>query len=490
MTVHHQESDVLVIGGGPAGSTMASFLRKKGHTVTVLERNRFPREHVGESMLPFCYRVFEDLGVLDEMKERFVRKPGVRFIDVDGTTNTAWCFNRHITDESNLSFQVIRSEFDDLLLRHSQSLGADVRQETRVVDVTLAGEDGDDGTNGNGNGDGDGDDRSIVTAQRADGTTETHSVRFVVDASGRDTFLSNRMGTKTAHKELERTALSSTNWKGAKFEDTLEQGLIQIVYLGGEKQGWIWCIPLGTDRVSVGVVMNTAYYRAQRARLREAGVEDWRPALYHEELQAAPYTRDILADAEMVGGLNVNGDYSYVCHQKWGDNFALVGDASAFIDPIFSTGVYMAMKSSQIVSNAVDQRLREGVESTEGVFKESYESVTGAYDLIDKLIRLFYTPEAINFAQLATADKAFADFDHYRNAMGVYHFLISGDYFERPDYYDEVIETLRDGKMFHRYRKTIIDRPTLNTTSCDVPTDVAFHEGLRKHEPRRQREGI
>jgi flavin-dependent dehydrogenase len=468
------ESDVLVIGGGPAGSTMASFLAKKGHSVTVLERERFPREHVGESMLPFCYRVFEELGILDEMKSRFVRKPGVRFIDVDGTTNTAWCFNRHITDESNLSFQVIRSEFDDVLLRHSESLGATVHEETRVVDVEL----------------GEGDDRSVVTATRADGSTVTFGARFVVDASGRDTFMSNRLGTKTAHKELERTALSCTNWKGAVFKDTLEQGLIQIVYLGGEKQGWIWCIPLGTDRLSVGVVMNTAYYRQQRARLKAAGVDDWRRALYLEEIDTAPFTREILAGAEMVGQLQVNGDYSYVCHQKWGDNFALVGDASAFIDPIFSTGVFMAMKSSSIVSNAVDARLREGVEASERVFKESYEKVTGAYDLIDKLIRLFYTPEVVNFAQLATADKAFEDFDHYRNAMGVYHFLISGDYFERPDYYDEFIELLRDDKTFHRYRKTIIDRPTLNSTSCDVPHDVAFHEGLRQHEPRREREGI
>jgi flavin-dependent dehydrogenase len=468
------ESDVLVIGGGPAGSTMASFLAKKGHSVTVLERARFPREHVGESMLPFCYRVFEELGILEEMKSRFVRKPGVRFIDVDGTTNTAWCFNRHITDESNLSFQVVRSEFDDVLLRHSESLGARVFEETRVVNVEL----------------GEGDERSVVTASQANGTTTTFGARFVVDASGRDTFMSNRLGTKTAHKELERTALSCTNWKGAAFRDTLEQGLIQIVYLGGEKQGWIWCIPLGTDRISVGVVMNTAYYRAQRARLKAAGVDDWQRALYLEEIDTAPFTREILADAEMAGNLQVNGDYSYVCHQKWGENFALVGDASAFIDPIFSTGVFMAMKSSSIVSNAVDARLREGAEAAERVFKESYEKVTGAYDLIDKLIRLFYTPEVVNFAQLATADKAFEDFDHYRNAMGVYHFLISGDYFERPDYYDEFIELLREDKTFNRYRKTIIDRPTLNTTSCDVPHDVAFHEGLKLHEPRREREGI
>jgi flavin-dependent dehydrogenase len=478
---HDQESDVVVIGGGPAGSTMASFLTKKGHAVTLLERARFPREHVGESMLPFCYHVFEELGVLETMKERFVRKPGVRFIDTDGSTNTAWCFNRHITDESNLSFQVIRSEFDDVLLRHSESLGTTVHEGQRVVDVDLVDVD---------LGNVDLGERCTVTATDDDGATRTFTSRFVVDASGRDTFLSNRMKTKTAHKELERTALSCSYWKGATFKDTLDEGLIQIVYLGGDKQGWIWCIPLGTDRVSVGVVMNTRYYREQRAKLRAEGIEDWRQALYLQELEAAPFTRDILAGAEMKVGLQVNGDYSYVCHEKWGDNFALVGDSSAFIDPIFSTGVYMAMKSARIASDAVDLRLREGVEASEVAFKDAYESITGAYNLIDKLIRLFYTPDVVNFAQLSSAGKAFEDFDHYRNAMGVYHFLIAGDFFERNAHYDGFVESLRQRKTFDRYKKTVIDRPTLNTTSCDVPHDVAFHDGLKLHEPRREQEEI
>jgi flavin-dependent dehydrogenase len=465
-------SDVVVIGGGPAGSTMASFLAKKGHEVTVLERERFPREHVGESMLPFCFGLFSELGVLDEMKERFVRKPGVRFIDVDGTTNTAWCFRHHIADESALSFQVIRSEFDQLLLDHSASLGATVNEGTRVTNVDLT------------------DDGALVTAIGGDGEQRRHAARFVVDASGRETFLSNRLGTKTAHKELERTALSCSYWKGALFKDTLEEGLIQIVYLGGEKQGWIWCIPLGNDRLSVGVVMNTAYYLAQRSVLKEDETPDWRMALYLQELAASPFTRDILADAHMERDLMVNGDYSYVCHRKWGDNFALVGDASAFIDPIFSTGVFMAMNSSRIASEAVHVRLTEGAAAAQSAFTSAYESIVGAYDLIDKLIRLFYTPEAINFAQLGSAGEAFSDFDHYKTAMGVYHFLIAGDFYEQSARYSDFVEALREPKTLRRYKERVLHSPALNAASCGIPHEVAFHDGLRKHEPRRDRDRI
>jgi len=467
-----ESSDVVVIGGGPAGSTMASFLTMKGHDVVVLERDRFPREHVGESMLPFCYRLFQELGILEQMEERFVRKPGVRFIDTDGATNTAWCFAHHIPDESALSFQVIRSEFDQVLLDHSASLGATVHQEMRVKDVDI------------------GDDGVLVTALDRAGDEHGFPARFVVDASGRETFLSNRLGTKTAHKELERTALSCSYWKGAHFKGTLEQGLIQIVYLGGEKQGWIWCIPLGTDRLSVGVVMNTAYYRAQRAVLREQGHEDWRLALYLQEIQDSPFTREVLADAHMERDLMVNGDYSYVCHQKWGDRFALVGDASAFIDPIFSTGVFMAMNSSRIASEAVHTWLEKGPGEAAPAFEEAYRSIVGAYELIDKLIRLFYTPEAINFAQLGSAGDAFTDFDHYRDAMAVYHFMIAGDFYEQADRYSGFIDDLRDPTVFRRYKRTVLERPSLNAVSCDVPPEVAFHDGLRKHEPRRDRDRI
>ena len=160
--------DVIVIGGGPAGSTAASFLAKHGRSVTVLEKEQFPREHVGESLLPFCYRTFQELGVLDAMKALFVRKPTVRFVTPDGTRSTNWCFNHVIKDESFLSFQVDRKVFDVVLLDNSRRLGAEVREQTRVNEVAF------DTAR----------DAVVVTATGPDGETQTHQGRFLNDASG------------------------------------------------------------------------------------------------------------------------------------------------------------------------------------------------------------------------------------------------------------------------------------------------------------------
>ncbi|HUG09060.1 MAG TPA: NAD(P)/FAD-dependent oxidoreductase [Acidimicrobiia bacterium] len=468
------QTDVVVVGGGPAGSTVASFLARKGHSVTVFEKEVFPRDHVGESMLPFCYHIFKELGVLEEMEDRFVRKPGVRFLDTDGVTSTTFCFGHKIEGPSHLSFQVIRAEMDELLLDHSADEGAEVFEGASVREVDLAGPAG----------------AAVVRFTGRDGGESEITTRFVIDASGRSTFLANRMKTKTAHKELERTAIHA-HWTNTRYLGGLQEGMIQIVYTGGEKQGWIWVIPLGRDRLSVGLVMNTSFYQSQRRRLKDEGISDWKQELYLREVMLSPFVQEVLHEAEQMMGVTVEGDYSYTVDSKWGHNYALVGDASAFIDPIFSSGVYLAMQSARDLSEAVDIRLSKGVEAGAEAMTQTYDRIVGAYALVDKLIRLFYTPNVLNFAQLGSAADAFEDYDHYANAIGLQHFLLAGDFFEQANKYSDFVDGLRDPRYFDMYQNLVMKRPSFQADgSCGMSPAAIFPPKLAEHEARRAALGI
>jgi flavin-dependent dehydrogenase len=445
--------DVIVVGGGPAGSTAAALLARAGRSVLLLEREAFPRDHVGESLLPFCYRLFDDLGVRPQMDRTFVRKPGVRFIDPTGTTATTWCFSHVLGDETYLSYQVNRADFDTMLLDNTRRLGAEVRERTRVTDVDLT----------------DPDAISVETVDH-EGIEELQSARFLIDASGRDALIASKHGWRKPRAELDRTALWS-HWEDATLRGGLEEGLSIIVYVGEEKKGWIWAFPLSPTRITAGVVLQNSYIREQRRSLQARNAEDWKQELVMQELYYSPFVKTLLDGTTQAMPIMTNGNYSYEVQNHFGENYAMIGDARGFIDPIFSSGVFLSMKTAYLVSDAVETRLVEGREAGLDRLEQSYERVTGAYGFVHRMIRLFYNPHAVTWAEVGAEREIHKA---HESAMAAGHFMLSGDFFENHERYSEFLRLLGDPKMFKRYKAFVIDRAAYADTSCHEPPRVVF----------------
>lgn len=427
---------IIVIGGGPSGSSAASFLAKMGHDVLVLEKEKFPRPHVGESLIPFTYELFEELGLLEEMKATYNRKPGVKFTSSDGSNSTTWYFDKIIDGPSSLSFHVERAFFDDLLLKKSRSWGAKVIEEATVTEVDLDLPDN----------------MACVTVTDKAGQLNRHYARFVVDASGQSTFLANKFRDKSNYEGLNRVALN-THWFNPKYSPELEEGCIEIIHLGGEKLGWIWAIPLSADRLSVGVVMSADYFKAQR-KLHK-GDANMLEKIYHGELLQSKAISDILKDATQDESVNAHGDYSYYTETKYGNNFAVIGDASAFLDPIFSSGIYVGMVSAKLVSEEIDNMLKTGLapKETLGI---AYNNIKGGYDLVEKLIRTFYDPNAISLSNLNKVKDV--DYEKFHAAYTIYHYILAGDFFSNPKKYNKVIDMLKDSEKLEKFRNFIHSR--------------------------------
>jgi len=441
--------DILIIGGGPAGSTAGTLLAREGHQVTLLEKARFPREHVGESLLPFCFELFQSLGVLDQFKSMFVRKPSVRFLSCDGTSATNWCFNEVIKDDSFLSFHVDRKIFDERLLNNARTHGVDVQEETKVTNVRF-----DEAA-----------DCVEVTSRQGNGGSQKQRARFLIDASGRSSFLASSNGWRVPNQGFERTAIW-THWSDVrKMTHGLEQGSALIIYLGGEKRGWIWVFPLSDGHVTAGVVMETAYLQSQKQELLNQGVQNWQRELYRQELMESAVSRKILADAKEVRPVMVEGDYSYNSTQNYGRRFALVGDANRFVDPIFSSGVYLSMKSAQLTASALDTMLQKGNLDNNAGLQAAYRKINGAYGFVHDLISLFYNPHATSFAD---AGAAFTDHEDHRNAMAAGHYILAGDFFENHEKYRLFLKTLSNSRKFEMYRNLVIDPRSSKKEGCKL----------------------
>jgi flavin-dependent dehydrogenase len=442
--------DVLVIGGGPAGSTAATLLTRAGFSVTLFEAASFPRIHVGESLLPFCHGLFARLGVLDQMAAYFVRKPGVRFVSRDGSTATDWCFAHVIHDESYLAFQVDRAWFDKMLLDNARKEGAAVLEQTRVEDVSLDDPDG----------------LVRVRTAGAGGRVGRYQGRFLIDASGREGLLSRLLKCRQPHPDLRRTALWN-HWRvPGSLGQGLEQGMSVIVYLGGGDRGWAWVFPLTRDRLTVGVVLDTETLR--RAK-REAQGGDWQQQVYLRAVERSPYLAQLLAGAEAAMHLRVEGDYSYHSTHKYGERYAMVGDAAQFIDPIFSSGVYLAMNSAALLAPALGRYLRG--DRTDPL-ADAYAQINGAYNVIHKLINLYYNPSALPFSDAAPVFDS--EFEQHRQVIAAAHFLLSGDFFQNPRKYDEFLTFMAENKAFGKFKTFVIDRKAFRSSACVDPGVAIF----------------
>lgn len=424
--------DVIIIGGGPSGSTSATILAEKGFKVLVLEKESFPREHVGESLVPLSYDILKRQGLIDELNKIGTRKPGVNFVDKDGINQSLWCFKKVIKDEGYLTFHVIRSAFDKLLLDNSKKKGAEVREQYNVKNVIL-----------------DRPDKIVeVHAMNVEGIQEKFESKFIIDASGQNTFLGRKLGIKKSYTDLDRVAVWS-HWTNTEFDSVLREGVIKIVYLGGEKKGWMWVIPISKEHLSIGVVINNSYVKEKKQQLQNS--KDWKQDFYLGELAESYLYKGMLKNAKMEHKVAMAGDYSYYCEKKFGDNYALVGDAGAFLDPIFSSGIYVGMHSAELVADAIEAKFK-GKGNQEMI--NAFTKIEGAVKLLEKFIRLFYTPETLNFSSLGDPENVHL-FKKFEGAYAIFHYLLAGDFFNNYEKYSDFIDMIRDKKTMAKFENLI-----------------------------------
>jgi 2-polyprenyl-6-methoxyphenol hydroxylase-like FAD-dependent oxidoreductase len=325
---HH--CDVLVIGGGPAGSTAATLLAEKGHRVTLLEKAHHPRFHIGESLLPANLPLFEKLGVRAEIEAIGMQKWGAEFVSPWHEHRQTFEFADAWDKSMPLAYQVRRSEFDEILIRNAARKGADVIEGCRVREVEFLPND----------------EGALVRAEHEDGRSETWQCRFLIDASGRDTFLGNRFKAKQRNPRHNSAALYG-HFKGARRNAGKQEGHISIFWF---EHGWFWFIPLADGATSVGAVIWPSHLKTRQTPVRD---------FFLGLIATCPALAARLKDAELVSEVDATGNFSYSCDRSHGASYLLLGDAYAFIDPVFSSGVMLAMNSAFEGAEAVDTCLRQ-----------------------------------------------------------------------------------------------------------------------------------
>lgn len=365
-------TDVIVIGGGPSGSATSTLLAQRGHRVELFEREHFPRFHIGESLIPYTYHVIQRLGLLDTMKQSFfTKKYSVQFINENGKLSEPFYFDQHDEHERSQTWQVRRSEFDHLLLNNARKHGVNVHEGARVLEVLFEG------------------DKAVgVRVKPEDGPERVVRSKVVVDASGQSSLIIDRLNLREWDPELKKAAVW-TYWKGAYRDEGKNGGATLVMSTAGRK-GWFWYIPLHDDILSVGVVSDYNYlFNADRPKDLEK--------LYFEEVDRCPGLQPRIANATRCDIFRAQKEYSYRAKQAAGNGWCLVGDAFGFLDPLYSSGVLLALKGASMASDAIDAALVANDTGEKMLRSWEKEFVTGM-DRMRRLVCAFY--DGLNFGKL------------------------------------------------------------------------------------------
>jgi len=324
------DPDVIVIGGGPAGSTASTLIAQHGYRVRLFERERFPRFHIGESLIPETYWVLKRLNMLPKMQaSHFVKKYSVQFVNSSGKESAPFYFWDNKPHDCSQTWQVVRSEFDTLMLNNAREHGVDAQEGVRVLDVLLE------------------NDRAVgVLIQEPDGTTREVRARVVVDASGQSGLLMNKFKLRVWDPVLNKGAVW-TYWDGAYRDAGRDEGATLVVQTA-DRKGWFWYIPLHNNRVSVGVVAPfDCLFRDRRTHEQ----------IYTEEVDKCDAIKKRVTGAQRATGYFATRDYSYRSERVAGDGWVTIGDAFGFLDPLYSSGVLLALRSGEMAADAIAEGL-------------------------------------------------------------------------------------------------------------------------------------
>jgi flavin-dependent dehydrogenase len=362
--------DAIVIGGGPAGATTAALLAQYGHTVLVLEHAKFPRHHIGESLMPETYWTFQRLGMLETLqRSAFPRKESVQFISASGAESQPFFFTDRDPNEWSVTWQVRRDEFDRMMLDNAHRLGAEVREGVRVREVLFEG------------------DAAVGVAAQQNGRREELRSKIIVDATGVAGLLSRQLNLRQRDPKLRNGAIYAY-FKNARRGEGRNAGATLVIYTpNGE--GWFWFIPLPDEVTSIGIVAPPEYLFTGRG--------DDPLATLEEEIAACPALARRLTEATRVTGAYVTSDFSYRSRRLAGHGWVMVGDAFCFLDPIYSSGLMFALRGGELAADAIHDAL-EAKDYSDRILGRFAHELSAGIHRIRQLVYAFYTKE-FSFAE-------------------------------------------------------------------------------------------